>query len=316
MTPTRERIAEFVGFVSVNESPSLEIADRHECDGYSRALVRYVLPDAEQVDAFLFEPRDQATRGGVLALHQHNSQWTIGKSEVAGLIGDSLQAFGPALARQGLTVLAPDAVGFETRMGNTAGPASLAPPLLRRDTSPDDWLQYYNQMAYRLVRGDLLMRKMLQDAATAFSVLNEVVPTGVLTGVLGHSMGGNIALFFSALEARVAMTCASGAVASYREKLARGIGLEMALIIPGFAATFDIDDLLGCIAPRRLLVVSAEDDFASIDADDLVNSARPAFDHAGSDSRLTHVRTTGGHALDPARFDAIVNWFVSRCQAG
>lgn len=316
MTPIRERIAEFVGFVSVNESPSLEIADQHKCDGYSRSLVRYVQADTEQAEALLFEPLDQPPCGGVLVLHQHNSQWHIGKSEVAGLIGDPLQAFGPALARQGLTVLAPDAVGFETRMGHAAGPASLAPPHLRPDTSPDDWLQYYNQMAYRLVRGDLLMRKMLQDAATAFSVLNGVVPAGVLTGVLGHSMGGNIALFFGALEARVAMTCASGAVASYRAKLARGIGLEMAQIIPGFAATFDIDDLLGCIAPRRLLVVSAENDFASVDAVDLVNSARPAFDHPGSDSRVTHVRTTGGHALDPVRFDAIVNWFVSQCQAG
>jgi dienelactone hydrolase len=312
MDSVRTRIAEFIGFRPCESASPLETLNRHESDGCSRSLVRYT-SGAERVEAYLFEPLHRPSCGGVLALHQHNSQWTLGKSEVAGLVGDPLQAFGPHLARRGFTVLAPDSVGFETRMGVSAGPTSLAPPLLKPGTSPDHWLQYYNQMAYRLVRGDLLMRTMLQDASLAFSVLRQLVPAGSLTGVVGHSMGGNIALFLAALDTRVDMTCVSGAVSSYRAKIARGIGLEMALIIPGFANAFDVDYLLRCIAPRRLLVVSADNDFASVDAVDLVRRAQSAFDGADAGERLSHRHSAGEHALDPARFDAIVDWFGTQC---
>jgi dienelactone hydrolase len=316
MNSLRDRIAEFVGFGPAQGLPDFQLGDRQVCDGYTRTLVRYSAPDQDQIDAFLFEPSDEAPRGGVLALHQHNSQWTIGKSEVAGLVGDAMQGFGPVLAQRGVAVLAPDAIGFESRIGAAAGPASLAPSLTKSGSSADDWLQYYNHMAYRLVRGDLLMRKMLQDAHTAFSVLGRAIPGGVPTGVMGHSMGGSVALFLGALDPRVAMTCASGAVASYRERMARGIGLEMAQIIPGFAGQFDVDDLMRCIAPRRLLVVSANDDFASVDAGDLVRQVQSAFDITDGAQRLTHVHAPGGHALDQGRFDAIVNWVASGCQAG
>ena len=53
----------------------------------------------------------------------------------------------------GLVVLAVDALCFEERRTSRAG---IAP-------SPDaDWLQHYNQMCYRLLRGDTLMRRVLE----------------------------------------------------------------------------------------------------------------------------------------------------------
>jgi dienelactone hydrolase len=316
MHSLRERLAEFIGFLPAEYAPTIESVGRELCDGYARRVVRYAVPDQEQVEASLFEPIGRPPHGGILALHQHNSQWTIGKSEVAGLVGDPMQAFGPVLARRGVTVLAPDAVGFETRLSMAAGPASLAPSVMKSGSSADDWLQYYNQMAHRLVRGDLLMRKMLQDAQTAFSVLRREVSGDVPVGVIGDSMGGSVALFLGGLDTRIDMTCSSGAVASYRERLARGLALEMAQIIPGFAKWFDVDDVMRCIAPRRLLVVSADDDFGSVDAAELVQQVRPAFDVREGGARLAHVHVAGGHALDQQRFDAIVEWVFIQCQTG
>src|SRR4029450_974117 len=92
-------------------APALRVLDRWREGGYARSLVEYPAPDGDRIEAYLFEPDATPTRA-VLALHQHNSQWTMGKSEIAGLTGDPLQAFGPALARRGVLVLAPDAVGF------------------------------------------------------------------------------------------------------------------------------------------------------------------------------------------------------------
>jgi hypothetical protein len=62
-------------------------------------------------------------------------------------------------------------------------------------------------------------------------------------------------------------------------------------------------------APRRLLVVSAEDDKYSRDADQVVREAAGAYAAAGAATALEHRRYEGGHALTRERFDHIVAWF-------
>ncbi|MGN6791009.1 MAG: hypothetical protein ACTHJW_01325 [Streptosporangiaceae bacterium] len=47
-------------------------------------------------------------------------------------------------------------------------------------------------------------------------------------------------MFLAAVDDRVGFTCASGAVCSYRHKMSVGTGLELAMVIPGFAASFDV----------------------------------------------------------------------------
>ena len=283
-------------------------------DGCRRSALRYTAADGEPIEAFLFEPIDNEPRGAVLALHQHNSQWEIGKSEIAGLAGDPHQAFGPVLARNGVTVIAPDAIGFESRMQRAGWGKSLAPVLQKPRSTPESWLQYYNQMAHRLVTGDLLMRKILDDCSTALSVLSK--HTGNLRpGVLGHSFGGLITLFLTAVDVRVAYACSSGAVCSYRCKLSNGTALEMALVIPGFLAHYDIEDLLRCVAPRPMLVVSSEDDPQAADADDVVSRVRDSFESQGCTTNLQHLRTAGPHALDESRFEALVDWTVRQAIA-
>ena len=48
------------------------------------------------------------------------------------------------------------------------------------------------------------------------------------------------------------------------------IGIEMASVIPNFHGKYDIYDLVSCIAPRQMLIVSAEDDKYSKDASYIV----------------------------------------------
>ena len=305
----REEICRFLGWVPPSLDPSPTVLDEVTDGGVVRKLVTYAVGDGDVVPAFFFEPSSEA-RAAVVVLHQHNSDWSLGKSEVAGLAGDPLQAFGPVLARAGLVVLAPDALGFESRRG-AAGPGSnaLVPPLAR-GTPPGDWLQYYNHAMHRLVQGELLMAKLLSDIASAIAAVR-VLSHADSVGLAGHSFGGNLALFAAALDTRVSFAVSSGAVCSFRHKLAHGTPLEMALVIPGFASRFDVDDLLRCVAPRRMLVVSGEDDPLSADAVAVVASARSAYSELGVGDRLTHFSSPGGHALDRGRFDAIVNWLVT-----
>ncbi len=309
----RERIRSFPKLPLPARSPDVRFIGRDVEGGITWSLICYPAPDGDQIEAFLFQPEDAEPRGAVLALHQHNSQWLIGKSEIAGRTGDPLQAFGPALARRGVMVLAPDCIGFESRLNGAGWGTSLAPMLKKPHSTADGWLQYYNQMAYRLVTGDLLMRKIIEDSSAGLSVLENLSGTRHL-GVVGHSLGGNTALFLAALDTRVAFSCASGSVYSFRHKLSSQTALEMSLIIPGFCDRFDFDDLLRCIAPRKLFVVSSVDDPLSADAEDLVRAALPALEELNCADHLQHLRTAGGHALDRERFDAIIDWIVAQAK--
>ncbi|TNJ34299.1 dienelactone hydrolase family protein [Arenimonas terrae] len=267
-------------------------------DGYDRERIEYRGLEGDVIPAFLFTPTGRDPIGGVVVFHQHNGEFHFGKSEVAGLVGDAFQAFGPALARRGLVVLAPDAISFEDRRAAVRG------------VEPDfyDWLQHYNAMSYRLIDGDTLMRKVLDDAQRAMSVLLSV--TGVeahRVGIAGHSYGGYTALYHAALDARCRFACLSGSVCSFDTRRREGTGFTLFESVPGLARLLDTHQVLAAIGPRPTLVVSGTQDKYSRDADAVVAKV-------GGDS-ITELRVDRGHALDQERFEAIVEWIVERVSA-
>jgi hypothetical protein len=77
----------------------------------------------------------------------------------------------------------------------------------------------------------------------------------------------------------------------------------------------DVDDLVGLIAPRPLLLVSATQDPYSSDAGEIVRSAHGAYEALGAADCLEHARFEGGHALDSARFDLMTGWLLERSRA-
>jgi cephalosporin-C deacetylase-like acetyl esterase len=296
-------LREFIGVGSAPQSVPFDVTETIQMPSYQRMRITFQGDEGDLIPAYLLLPNGPKSGGGVLIHHQHNSERHLGKSEVVGLKGNPLQAFGPALAEKGVVVLAPDSICFEDRRRNKTG------------TEPDgdaDAAQHFNEMSYRLLCGDTLMRKVLDDATRALSLLASI--DGVdprRLGVIGHSYGGNTALFQAAIDERVAFACASGAVCSYKRKMADQTGIEMALIIPSFLKHFDFGEVLQAIAPREMLVVSADADKYSKDADTVVNAAKSAFDKAQSSSALQHKRYTGGHALTEERFRFIVDWVSS-----
>ncbi len=302
----RQEISEFLRFSAPTTSVPFSTGSVVEEQGYSRIRISYSDGEGDDIPAFFLLPEGSGPFPAVLVHHQHHGERQFGKSEVCGLVGDPLQAFGPALARKGVAVLAPDSICFEDRRRN------------RTRTEPDeaaDSLQHYNQMCYRLLSGDTLMRKVLNDAARGLSVLQEHPSVDKKRlGTLGHSYGGNTVLFHAALDVRVHFACSSGAACTHRHKIANGTGIEMAEVIPGITERLDIQDLVKCIAPRRALLVSATEDKYSHDARIITNMARQAFDALGAGERLEHERYEGGHAITQRRFDRIVEWLVSCCK--
>jgi len=299
----RREMAAFLGF-EVPASAPIETLESEPRRGYLRTLVTYPSGDGDTIPAYLLMPNGEGAFPAVVVHHQHNSERHLGKSEPAGLAGDELQAFGPALASRGVAVLAPDSICFEDRRHQRTG---------REPDTAYDWLQHYNEFAYRLVIGDSLARKVLADSALAISVLAALraVRTDRI-GMVGHSYGGNTVLFHAPLDERVSFACASGSACTYRTKMTAGTGIELAEVIPGFAQRFDLDDLVRCMAPRPLLLASATRDPYSQDADVIEHSARSAYEALGAPGALEHLRAEGEHQLTPDRFRRIVAWTQAR----
>jgi dienelactone hydrolase len=298
----RQEICEFLGFDPPKgvEVPfkTLEVIEEQ---GYRRLHIYYPSGEGDEIPAFLLLPDGNGPFAAVLLHHQHHGQRHLGKSEICGLAGDPLQAFGPALARRGIAVLAPDSICFEDRRLNQRG---IVP-------DENDADGHYNEMCYRLLRGDTLMRKVLADSAQGISLLRSYPQIDAEhIGIAGHSYGGNTVIFHGALDKRIRFGCASGAACSYEQKMTRQIGIEMAEVIPGFVTRFDLPDLVACFAPRPLLLVSGTEDVFSQDADRVTAIAQEKCATAGVPEHLEHVRYEGGHALTQGRFDTIVNWIA------
>jgi dienelactone hydrolase len=296
-------------YLRLTESPNFvtyHTVEKWNEEGYARHLVEIEGDESDRISAYLLMPEGAGPFPAVQVHHQHASQRHLGKSEVCGLAGDPWQAFGPALAQRGIVVLASDSLCFEDRRRS------------RRGIEPDeaeDHQQHYKEMSYRLVCGDTLMRKVLDDAQRGISMLVEHSRVDrERIGLLGHSYGGNTSLFQAALDERISFVCVSGAICSYEAKLAQGIGLEMALVIPGFAQSYDFDDLISCVAPRRLLILSATEDESTYDANQVVELGMNEYKRSDKSTHLEHRRYEGGHRLDADRFKDIVEWIEKRCQ--
>lgn len=298
----RHELRDFLNVVVLDEYVQFTIEDVVEKEGFTRSLISYNSREGDRISAYLLLPKGKGLFGAVLVNHQHHGERHFGKSEVCGLVGDPFQAFGPALVKHGIAVLAPDSICFEDRRRNVAG------------TEPDesDVAQHYNEMCYRLLRGDSLMRKVLDDAARGISLLRHHPRIDSdRIGVLGHSYGGSTVLFHMALDERIRFGCSSGAACSYQYKMAHEIGIEMSMAIPGFAVRYDIDDLVKCIAPRPLLLVSATEDKYSMDAAKIFEEAQKTYAAMGQWEQLEQARYVGSHPLTEERFGRIVEWLVN-----
>lgn len=305
MVELREKIKKSIGInkIDLPEKIEYKIIESTSENGYVRNLIHFNSYE-DTVVAYLLVPNVIDKSPAILINHQHNRERHFGKSEVCGLLGDPLQAFGPILAQKGFVVLAPDSICFEERRKN----AEKTIPL------PDDgdFLQHYNEMCYRILKGENLMKKVLIDAMNCITLLSQLsFVDNNRIGTLGHSYGGNTVLFLAAIDERIKYSCTSGSACTFSNRMLNNVGIEMASVIPSFIKEFDIQDLVCCIAPRYLLIVSAENDKYSKDADVVVDQAKSSYLAYQAENNLCHMRYSGGHALTQERFEYIINWIYS-----
>ena len=78
----------------------VETVDERSRGSYVERRIRYPSPCGSSVAAYLLLPCADTSTGAVVVFHQHNGEWHLGKSEVVGIAGNPLQAFGARLAER------------------------------------------------------------------------------------------------------------------------------------------------------------------------------------------------------------------------
>lgn len=219
----------------------------------TRKLVEYHTTAEERIQAYLLEPLPNHSRNiGILAAHQHNGDWEMGKSEVAGIAGNPDCQYGRELCELGYTVICPDYLGFENR-----GPSGGLRPY---ENSPRDRAWEEMDFCIQLMHGSSLCAKYIFDSCQALDVLESTHIQPGHFGAIGHSMGGQTAMWTAFFDSRVKVAFASCSMSLTALLLKHRINHNLAAFLPGLLRVGDIDDVVAGISPRVFGMSSGTED--------------------------------------------------------
>lgn len=271
--------------------PRSRIVGVEPTDFGTREIVAYDVRRGERVRAVLLVPRGHGRRPGIVASHQHASEYWLGKSEPAGLSADARFHYGLELCREGFIVICPDHLGFEERrLGAREGRGREV-----QDGRGDEAVL----LADELLHGSSLTARYLFDLQQALDVLcADPRVDADRIGAIGHSLGGQTSLWLAFHDARVKAAFSSCGFSTLAAVQARGIAHNFASYLPGLLEVGDIDDVVVGIAPRAFGMCHGRDD--EIFPRDGVRRVRERARRAFPAGRFLSLELEGGHDFPPA----------------
>lgn len=249
-----EKLVQCLGGGWPNACPlQSELRETVQKDGYRIESVTYEVESGDRVPAFLLIP-DEVTpekpAPAIAVWHQHAGEYTIGKSEPAGLAGNPMHHTGVALAREGYVVICPDAVCFEERQDPTGKLAGMR-------------FERFEFLRY-LVNGQCMAWKNILDMRRAVDFLCErpEVDSANL-GCYGHSMGSTHAWMVGPHEPRLKVVVGNCCLPTYAAIHDHHLLHCFPNFVPGWLQYGDTPEIAALIAPRRLHLNLGENDSGS-----------------------------------------------------
>lgn len=293
---TRDRLRQLLGTFPARASLDARVEQSATLDGgLTRQRVGFQAEPGERVAAYLFLPSGDGRRPAVLCLHQHAGQFDLGKSEPAGLVGNPQQHYALELARRGYVTLVADYLCFEERADSRL---------------PGQSFERF-EFTRRVSHGSSLQAKYSSDSMRALDLLaDHPAVDRDRIGCVGHSLGGQQALFLAALDERIRCGVSSCGFASLATIFRDAINHNFAAYVPGLAAEADLDDVLALVAPRPFFVgVGTRDRIFPIDGvEATIARAGRAYAAAGVADRLAFHPEPGEHAFSDAMRAAAYAW--------
>lgn len=241
--------------------------------------------DGDTIPCLLITP-DHQLGLDVVAVHQHAGSFSIGKSEPAGLAGDPSLAYGRALVHAGARVILPDLIGFEERQRRWSG-----------DAGADERLD----ALFRVANGSSLQAKHTRDIAAVTTWMQESKAGSDQTGVIGHSLGGQVALAVDPRISRGVVSCGLGTLASFE---AERIEHNPAWFVPGLGARGDVGIVASAVDQPVYVAAGLDDGLFPIEG---VQEVLGAF----QPDLLTADLFEGGHSMPAHVLESAVRHLVS-----
>jgi dienelactone hydrolase len=268
------------------------IEERVEAVDHVRDTVSIASSPGVRFRALVLIPRvqtmDPGPRApGILAIHQHNGEYQLGKSEPAGLAGSPEMAYGLELCRGGNVIIVPDLEGFEERQ---------APPGIALRGG-----DYERFIATRYVaQGSSLQARYVWDLARAVDYLvsrPEVDPSRI--GAIGHSLGGQEVCWALLFDRRIRAGVSSCGIGTLGSFFVSGINHNQAAYVPGMLEVGDIDQLAASLAPTPLMMTAGTTDpiFPIDGVRSIARAASAAYERAGCPDAFRFVEFEGGHGF-------------------
>jgi hypothetical protein len=115
------------------------------------------------------------------------------------------------------------------------------------------------EFARLLCKGRSLQWQLLADIKNGLSCISTIpdADSGRI-GFMGHSLGGQEALFATAVDPRIQVAVSSCGFSSYKAIFQHKIPHNLGLFVPSFSNTHDLDFLFRFIVPRPFLILAGK----------------------------------------------------------
>lgn len=114
--------------------------------------------------------------------------------------------------------------------------------------------------------------------------------------VMGNSGGGTTTIYVAAMDERIKFAMPSSSVCTYRDSIIN-IHHCTCNYVPGIARYFDMAEICGMVAPRKLILVAGKEDpiFPKAGVDKTYEIAKQTYKAAGAEEKLAMVFGEEGH---------------------
>lgn len=268
-------------------------ADPPQRDGdVTRTLLRITVDDDDVMEAWLIEPAGRDPVGVALAPHGTNEH---GKDYVAAATSTQHKPYGLELAQRGWIVLAPDAHALCNRYA--------------KGLKPYDTARFYERFP-----GWSSVGKIIIDLRACLDVLEQLPQTkGRPVDAIGHSLGAQSAIYVAAADQRVRSCVCNCGIYPFADSRARAHWFRDAWyiyyrdaelkqsVLNGPQPLWDFHEVAALLAPRRLLISVAPNDYCCGDFGGITHMAEDlhrVWSLLDAPCNLTCVMHNDGHAFD------------------
>lgn len=269
LEPKHEILENLLGIMPNRNPLQIDTLEKVEIDGGMRFKIKYFIepgnPKLNTPDdwgyAYLFIPflHKGEKRPAIIANHQDDIYFTIGKSEPAGLKGDSTMFYGKELFERGYIVLCPDRFYHADRRETNQNWHGV-----RGDLSEENYGRDYDSFDKRrgvlLAEGRNLWGKEAYDFSRAVDVLVLLPEVDINNiGAIGHSAGANTlsySVFYDPRIKAAVANCGISEINAYFNYDRPGIQTAGSALPGSILNNIDTHDYIAGIAPRALFISS------------------------------------------------------------